>query len=59
MRLSNRNKAPFYNFVLTLINVIFILGVFAYILEKTRLAMFGSEEIVFIVIILLLALFLY
>ena len=58
MRLSNRNKAPFYNFVLTLLNVIFILGVFAYILEKTRLAMFGSEEIFFVVIpILLLFLF--
>ena len=58
MRLSNRNKAPFYNFVLTLLNVIFILGVFAYILEKTRLAMFGSEEILFVVIpILLLFLF--
>lgn len=45
MRLSNRNKAPYYNFLLTLINVIIVLGIFAFILEKTRLAMFGGFTI--------------
>ena len=50
MRLSNRNKAPYYNFLLTLINVIIVLGIFAFILEKTRLAMFGGEEVLFLII---------
>lgn len=50
MRLSNRNKIPYYNFVLTFINVIIAIGVFAFILEKTRLAMFGGEEILFLII---------
>lgn len=50
MRLSNRNRAPYYNFVLTLLNVLIVIGVFAYILEKTRLAMFGAEEIFFLII---------
>lgn len=50
MRLSNRNKAPYYIFLLTLINVIIVLGIFAFILEKTRLAMFGGEEVLFLII---------
>ena len=50
MRLSNRTKAPFYNFVITLINVLIIVGLVAFILEKTRLAMFGHESILFIII---------
>lgn len=59
MRLSNRNKAPYYNFILTLINVLIVLGVFVFILEKTRLAMFGKEELFFVLVpLLLLVLFL-
>ena len=59
MRLSNRNKAPYYNFLLTLINVIIVLGIFAFILEKTRLAMFGNESILFVLLpVVLLILFL-
>lgn len=50
MRLSNRNRVPFYNFVLTLINVLIVVGLVAFILEKTRLAMFGNESILFILI---------
>jgi hypothetical protein len=50
MRLSNRNRVPFYNFVLTLINVLIVVGLVAFILEKTRLAMFGNESILFILV---------
>lgn len=58
MRLSNRNKAPFYNFAITLINVLIIIGTAAFILEKTRLAMFGHESLLFIIFpFLLLILF--
>lgn len=59
MRLSNRNKVPYYNFILTVINVLIVIGIAAYILEKTRLAMFGNESILFIIIpVLLLFIFL-
>ena len=59
MRLSNRSKVPYYNFVLTLINVLLIVGLLAFILEKTKLAMFGNESILFILIpIILLVIFL-
>lgn len=58
MRLSNRNKAPIYNFAITLINVLIVIGIAAFILEKTRLAMFGHESLLFIFIpFLLLVLF--
>lgn len=59
MRLTNRNRAPYYNFALTLINVLIIIGIAAYILEKTKLAMFGDESIFFIILpVLLLIIFL-
>ena len=54
MRLSNRNKAPIYNFAITLINVLIVIGIAAFILEKTRLAMFGHESLLLIFIPLLL-----
>ncbi|WDT67289.1 hypothetical protein [Cloacibacterium sp. TD35] len=58
MRLSNRSRVPIYNFVLTLINMFIIIGFAAFILEKTRLAMFGNESFLFIIIpILMLILF--
>ncbi len=50
MRLSNRNKVPVYNFILTLINVLIIVGVIAFILEETRLFMLGRESILFIIV---------
>lgn len=50
MRLSNRNRASYYNFLLTTINVIIVIGIMAYIIEKTRLTMFGGEEILFIIV---------
>lgn len=50
MRLSNRNRASYYNFLLTTINVIIVIGIMAYVLEKTRLTMFGGEEILFIIV---------
>lgn len=59
MRLSNRKKIPLYNFILTLINVLIIIGLIAFTLEETRLALFGNESYLFIVIpFLLLFLFL-
>ena len=59
MRLSNRSRIPIYNFVLTLINVLILIGLAGFILEKTRLAMFGNESILFVLLpVLLLILFL-
>jgi uncharacterized membrane protein len=59
MRLSNRSRIPIYNFVLTLINVLILIGLAGFILEKTRLAMFGNESILFVLLpVVLLILFL-
>lgn len=59
MRLSNRSRIPIYNFVLTLINVLIVIGLAVFILEKTRLAMFGDESVLFVLLpVLLLILFL-
>ena len=59
MRLSNRSRMSIYNFVLTLINVLIVIGLAGFILEKTRLAMFGNESILFILLpVVLLILFL-
>jgi hypothetical protein len=59
MRLSNRSRIPIYNFVLTLINVLIVIGLAGFILEKTRLAMFGNESILFVMLpVVLLILFL-
>ena len=59
MRLSNRSRIPIYNFVLTLINVLIVIGLAGFVLEKTRLAMFGNESILFVLLpVVLLILFL-
>ena len=59
MRLSNRSRIPIYNFVFTLINVLIVIGLAGFILEKTRLAMFGNESILFVLLpVVLLILFL-
>ena len=59
MRLSNRSRIPIYNFVLTLINVLIVIGLAGFILEKTRLAMFGNESVLFVLLpVFLLILFL-
>ena len=59
MRLSNRSRIPIYNFVLTLINVLIVIGLAGFILEKTRLAMFGNESVLFVLLpVALLILFL-
>ena len=59
MRLSNRSRMSIYNFVLTLINVLIVIGLAGFILEKTRLAMFGNESILFVLLpVVLLILFL-
>ena len=59
MRLSNRSRIPIYNFVLILINVLIVIGLAGFILEKTRLAMFGNESILFVLLpVVLLILFL-
>ena len=59
MRLSNRSRIPIYNFVLILINVLIVIGLAGFILEKTRLAMFGNESVLFVLLpVVLLILFL-
>lgn len=50
MRLSNKKRINYYNFLLTLVNLILIGGIGAYILDKTRLGRFGNMSILFIVL---------
>lgn len=59
MRLSNRNKAPLYNFLNTLAIVGVVLGVSAFFLERYKFDVLGTESALFIVIPLLFALYIY
>lgn len=43
MRLSNKNRKPIYNFIYSLIGILFLLGVIAYILELNKLDVFGDK----------------
>lgn len=56
MRLSNKNRISYYNFLLTLINLLLIGGIGAFILEKTRLKLFGNESILLVLFPVLLLL---
>ena len=59
MRLSNRNKAPVYNFIYSLVGIVFILGIIAFILEINKFDVFGDKAWVLLLIPTLMFLFLY
>ncbi len=50
MRLSNRKKQGLYEFIPTLLIVIFIGGIVAFILERKRFHILGTEEYLLLII---------
>lgn len=50
MRLSNRNKAGFYNFINTLLWMILVGGIAAFFLERFKFDVFGWESYLFILL---------
>lgn len=59
MRLSNRNRIPVFSFIYSLVGIIFILGVIAYILEINKFDIFGNKAWILLAIPLMLFLLLY
>lgn len=58
MRLNNRNKAGFYNFLMTLLVMAFVAGIVGFLLERFRFNVLGWESSFFIIIpAILLAIF--
>ncbi|MFP7655137.1 MULTISPECIES: hypothetical protein [Chryseobacterium] len=57
MRLSNRNKAPGYNFINTLLIMFLIAGIVSFFLEEYKFNILGSESYLLIIVpvIMLLA----
>lgn len=59
MRLSNRNRTPYYNFIYSLVGIVFILGIIAFILEINKFDVFGDKAWVLLLFPTLMFLFLY
>lgn len=58
MRLSNRNKAPVYQFISTVLLMLFLAGLTIFIIERIKLDFMGWESSLLLIIpILLLAIF--
>ncbi|MBW7674738.1 hypothetical protein [Chryseobacterium chendengshani] len=54
MRLSNRSKAPIYNFVNTLLLMTLLIGIIAFLLEEYKFNILGLESYLLIIIPLIL-----
>ena len=50
MRLSNRNKAGFYNFLNTFFLMLFVCGIAAFLLERYKFDIFGWESYIFLIV---------
>ena len=59
MRLSNRNKAPIYNFINTLFIMILIFGIIGFFLEKYRFHILGWKSYLLIIFPLILLFLFY
>lgn len=59
MRLSNRNKTPFYSFIYSLAGIILILWLIAFILEINKFDVLGDKSWVLLFIPTVMLLFLY
>lgn len=59
MRLSNRNKAPVYNFALSLLNIFLAIGIIAFLAEIFRFNILGNEQYFLIIIPLILLVIFY
>lgn len=54
MRLNNRNKAGFYQFLMTFYLMLLVIGIAAFLLEKYRFDLFGWESSLFIIVPIIL-----
>ncbi|MEN4762724.1 hypothetical protein ABEG63_20560 [Chryseobacterium sp. C39-AII1] len=59
MRLSNRNKAPVYNFINTVLLMILAVGIAGFLLEEFRFNVLGVESYLLLVIPVALIVFFY
>lgn len=59
MRLSNRSKAPIYNFVNTLLLMMLLGGIIAFLLEEYKFNILGVESYLLIIAPLILLIFFY
>lgn len=59
MRLSNRTKAPVYNFINTLLLMTLLGGIGAFLLEEYRFNVLGSEGYLLIIVPIILLIFFY
>ena len=59
MRLSNKSKEPYFNFIHTALNILLVTGIGLFIFEKFSLQIFGIEEIFLILIPVLFLLVFY
>jgi len=59
MRLSNRNKASVYNFLNTVLLMILLGGIAAFLLEEFRFNVLGMESYLFLVVPVVLIAFFY
>ena len=59
MRLSNRNRIPVFSFIYSLVGIIFILWLIAFILEVNKFDIFGNKAWILLAIPLMLFLLLY
>ncbi|AYN02124.1 hypothetical protein [Chryseobacterium sp. 3008163] len=59
MRLSNRSKAPIYNFVNTLLLMMLLGGIIAFLLEEYKFNILGVESYFLIIAPLILLIFFY
>ncbi|MDP9954895.1 hypothetical protein [Epilithonimonas hungarica] len=59
MRLSNRNRTPFYSFIYSIVGIIFILGIIAYVLEINKFDVFGDKAWILLLLPFLLFIILY
>ncbi|ASW73279.1 hypothetical protein IQ37_03955 [Chryseobacterium piperi] len=59
MRLSNRNKAPGYNFINTLLLMILVGGIASFFLEEYKFNVLGPESYLLIIIPIIMLCFFY
>lgn len=59
MRLSNKRKLPFYNFINTALIMFLIMGILAYIVEEVRFQILGNEAYLLIVVPAILLILFY
>lgn len=59
MRLSNKNGIPVFNFIYSVVGIVFILGVIGYVLEISKFDVLGKKAWILLVVPLLLFFLVY